>query len=58
MKKFKWFLILWVSVLLGSCQHYLVDKPGIVKSVEMLGHDREWKYEVTISGQDISIPGG
>lgn len=53
MKKFKWFLILWISVLLCSCQHYLVDKPGIVKNVEMLEQDK-WKYEVTISGQDIS----
>lgn len=53
MKKFKWFLILWVSVLLGSCQHYLVDKSGIITNVKMLEHDK-WKYEVTISGQDIS----
>lgn len=57
MKKFKWLLILWFSVLLCSCQHYLVDKPGIVKNVEMLEQDK-WKYEVTISGQDISIRAG
>lgn len=53
MKKIKWFLILWASVLLCSCQHYLIDKPGTVKEVKMSKHDK-WKYEVTISGQDIS----
>jgi hypothetical protein len=53
MKKFKWFLILWALVLLSSCQHYLVDKPGIITDVKMLEHDK-WKYEVIISGQDIS----
>jgi len=57
MKKIKWFLILWISVLLCSCQHYIIDKPGIVKNVEMLERDK-WKYEVTISGQDISTRRG
>jgi len=57
MKKFKWLLILWASALLCSCQHYLIDKPGIVKGVKMLEQDK-WKYEVTISGQDISTRAG
>ena len=63
MKKFKWLLILWVSVLLCSCRHYLTDKPGIVMSVKKLEHDEDkwvehdedkWEYEVIISGQDAS----
>lgn len=59
MKKIKWLLILWVSILLCSCQHYLIDKPGIVKNVKMLEYDKDkWKYEVTISGQDISTHAG
>jgi hypothetical protein len=57
MKKIKWFLILWISVLLCSCQHYIIDKPGIIKDVKMLEQDK-WKYEVTISGQDISTRAG
>lgn len=57
MKKFKWLLILWTSVLLCSCQHYLTDKPRIVKDVKMIESDK-WKYEVTISGQDISTNTG
>lgn len=57
MKKIKWFLFLWTLALLCSCQHYLIDKPGIVKDVKMLEHDK-WKYEVTIFGQDISTRRG
>ena len=50
-------MILWTSILLCSCQHNLIDRPGIVEEVKILEHDK-WKYIVTISGQDISTTTG